>query len=182
MSQIDIKKAATVIHHGGVIAYPTEGVWGLGCDPWQAEAVGKILKIKNRPWQKGLLLVAASIDQVKPFLTQLTKEQYEKVCSTWPGPNTWVVPCDGLPSWVTGNHTTIALRVSNHPIVQQLCNAVGGPIISTSANPAGKEPAKTALKVQCYFGDKVDYIVHGALGGSNKPTTIRDAVTNQQLR
>lgn len=182
MSKLDIQKAATIIHRGGVIAYPTEAVWGLGCDPWQPAAVAKILKIKNRPWQKGLLLVAASINQIKPFLGKLTAEQIQKISATWPGPYTWVVPCEGLPNWVTGNQHSIALRVSNHPIVQQLCHAVGGPIISTSANPASKQPAKTALKVTCYFGNEIDYIVHGPLGGENKPTTIRDAVTDKQLR
>jgi L-threonylcarbamoyladenylate synthase len=182
MSALHIQKAAQVIAGGGVIAYPTEGVWGLGCDPWNVEAVFKLLKIKNRPWQKGLILIASHIDHVKPFLSELNKTQIERVCASWPGPHTWVVPNRILPQWLRGDHPSIALRVSNHPIVRELCDAVGGPIVSTSANPADKEPAKTALKVKCYFSDEIDYIVHGALGGRNKPTTIRDAITDKQLR
>ena len=182
MSSIHIKKAVEIIASGGVIAYPTEGVWGLGCDPWNVDAVFKILKIKNRPWQKGLILIASQVDQIKPLLSQLTKEQIDRVCKSWPGAHTWIIPNDDLPIWLRGDHDSIALRVSNHKIVKQLCDTVGGPIVSTSANPAGKEPAKTALKVKCYFGDEIDYIVPGALSGLNKPTTIRDALTNQQLR
>jgi L-threonylcarbamoyladenylate synthase len=182
MSSLHIQKAAQIVASGGVIAYPTEGVWGLGCDPWNVEAVFKILKIKNRSWQKGLILVASDIDQVKPLLSQLTQEQIERVCKSWPGPHTWVVPNNDLPKWLRGDHASIALRVSDHKTVKQLCDAIGGPMVSTSANPADKEPAKTALKVQCYFGDEIDYIVPGELSGLNQPTTIRDALTNKQLR
>jgi len=182
MSALHIQKAAEVMAHGGVIAYPTEGVWGLGCDPWNVEAVFKLLKIKNRPWQKGLILVASNIEHIKPFLSELNATQTERVCASWPGPHTWVIPNQSLPRWLRGDHPSIALRVSNHPVVCELCDAAGGLIVSTSANPADKAPAKTALKVKCYFGDEIDYIVPGKLSGLSKPTTITDAVSGQQLR
>jgi L-threonylcarbamoyladenylate synthase len=182
MSALHIQIAAHTIAEGGVIAYPTEGVWGLGCDPWNVDAVFKILKLKNRPWQKGLILIASHVDQVKPFLSELTSAQTERVCASWPGPHTWVVPNQSLPQWLRGDHPSIALRVSNHPVVRELCDAVGGVIVSTSANLADKTPATTALKVKSYFGDKIDYIVPGELNGLSKPTTITDAVSGQQLR
>ncbi len=183
MSSIHIRQAVRALRAGGVIAYPTEGVWGLGCDPFDPDAVAKVLALKQRDVDKGLILVAASVDQFDPFLRTATLEQRRSLEATWPGPQTWVVPHgDALPDWVTGYKSTAALRVSAHPLVAALCRAFGGPLVSTSANPSGRDPAHTAQRVRHYFEDRLDYILPGHLGGQRGPTPIRDLVSGESLR
>ena len=178
-----IRRAVRALRSGGVIAYPTEGVWGLGCDPFDADAVAALLQLKQREVSKGLILAAADIAQFEPFLQAISDEQREQLLRSWPGPNTWVVHHDNtLPDWVTGYKSTVALRVSAHPIVAQLCRRFGGPIVSTSANPSGRAPATSALQVRRYFGAKLDYVLQGKLGGQAGPTPIRDLVSGRLLR
>ena len=141
-SNWQIQRTARVVFDGGVIAYPTEAVWGLGCDPWNEAAVDRLLALKNRPVHKGLILVADEIEQFDFLLEDLPEIWQERLATSWPGPNTWLVPHqDRLPEWVTGAHDSVALRVSNHPLVRALCRLTG-PLISTSANPAGRPAAR----------------------------------------
>jgi L-threonylcarbamoyladenylate synthase len=176
MQPIHIDKAVALLHNGGIIAYPTEGVWGLGCDPFDEAAVHRILKLKQRPVEKGLILIAAGVDQVAALLAPLTSEQRATVLSTWPGPTTWLLPDPEqlVPAWIKGKFATVAVRVSAHPGVVRLCRAFGGPLVSTSANPADAPPAVSRLRVQTWFGAELDYIVPGRLGGQIGPSTIRD--------
>ncbi|MBS97911.1 MAG: tRNA threonylcarbamoyladenosine biosynthesis protein RimN [Oceanospirillaceae bacterium] len=184
MNSWHIRQAVRVLQSGGIIAYPTEAVWGLGCDPFNEEAVRRLLTIKRRPEFKGLILAAASRAQIAPLESPLNVQQREQLDATWPGPNTWLLPDpQGLvPVWVKGQHAGVAVRVSAHPVVQALCESFGGPIISTSANPASAEPAKDKLKVRTYFGDDIDYLVPGRLGGLDRPTVIRDISSNITIR
>ncbi len=172
------------LHQGGVIAYPTEAVWGLGCDPFNADAVAQLLAMKRRPESKGLVLVAASIAQVEPLLQGLTAEQRAQLEGSWPGPYTWVIPDSHnlIPAWVRGDSRSVAVRVSAHPVVQSLCEAFGGLLVSTSANPASHQPAKTALRVRTYFGDQLTAVVPGALGEQSQPTQIRDLISGRIFR
>jgi L-threonylcarbamoyladenylate synthase len=180
---IHIGRAARVLLSGGLVAYPTEAVWGLGCDPWNSEAVARLLTLKNRSWRKGLILVAANTGQLQPLLDGLTASQKNKLVASWPGPVTWLVPNNNLfPCWVTGDSPKVAVRVSAHPLVRALCEKFEGPVISTSANPAGRPPARSALKVRCYFGNSVDYILPGSLGAQQTPSEIRDSLTDQIFR
>ena len=87
-----------------------------------------------------------------------------------------------VPRWLRGEHDTLAVRVTAHPLAAALCDAFGGPIVSTSANLAGHEPARSALRVQCELGSGVDYILHGPLGELAQPTEIRDAKTGRVIR
>ncbi len=183
-----IQRAVHILREGGLIAYPTEGVWGLGCDPHNAAAVQTLLQLKQRPVEKGLILVAASMGQFEPYLCNLTRQQQDTLKKSWPGPNTWLVPANKhVPLWISGGQPTIALRVSAHPIIQALCTQFGGAIVSTSANPAGKKPAQTLFNVQRYFahsrlqGARVT-VVPGLLGDNDKPTTIQDLVTGKIIR
>jgi L-threonylcarbamoyladenylate synthase len=171
-----IDKAVALLLDGGIIAYPTEGVWGLGCDPFNEAAVLRILELKQRPVEKGLILIAAGVDQVAALLAPLTPEQRATVLATWPGPTTWLLPDPAqlVPTWIKGKFATVAVRVSAHPGVVRLCRAFGGPLVSTSANPADAPPAVSRLRVQTWFGTRLDYIVPGRLGGQNGPSTIRD--------
>jgi L-threonylcarbamoyladenylate synthase len=178
-----IAKAAHTIQTGGVIAYPTEGVWGLGCDPYDRQAVLRILELKQRPVSKGLILVAGSIAQVLPLLQQLTDAQRQVVVDSWPGPNTWIVPVSGLvPEWITGHHASVAIRVTNHPQLQALCLAVGHVIVSTSANRAGRPPATDRVRVQKVFGRDLDYVLAGKTAGRTQPSHIRHAVSGAVIR
>jgi len=170
-----VRLAARALHAGGVIAYPTEGVWGLGCDPFDRQAVTRLLELKQRDPAKGLILIAADWAQIEPHLTPLTTAQRERLHATWPGPQTWLVPHNGsIPVWITGGHATVALRISAHPLVAALARAFGGPVVSTSANPSARPPARSALRVRCYFPDQLDYVLPGQLGGQLGPTPIRD--------
>lgn len=172
-----------ILKRDGVIAYPTEAVWGLGCDPRSSTAVQRILDLKHRPWHKGMIIVAGDISQVEFLLQGISTEQRAILENSWPGPNTWLIPHHNrLPKWVTGQHPTVAVRVSNHPVVQQICREFNYPIVSTSANLAGKNPARSRIRVQQIFSGNIDYIVGGELGGNKNPSTIRDLQTQKILR
>jgi len=182
-TQFRIPLAVRALWDGGVIAYPTEAVWGLGCDPFNQNAVLDLLQMKRRDWRKGVILVAASIAQLKPYLHGLDEKYLHTLYASWPGPNTWLVPNNGTaPDWITGARDTLAVRVTAHPVVAALCEAFGGAIVSTSANPAGKLPARSLFAVQKYFGKNLDSIVPGALGGLQNPTQIRDVITGEICR
>jgi L-threonylcarbamoyladenylate synthase len=183
MTPWHLRQAARVLRSGGLIAYPTEAVYGLGCDPLNADAVLRLLELKQRHWQKGLILIAAELAQLEPFLLPLDAAMRERVTPTWPGPNTWLLPTrPETPWWLRGEHDTLAVRVTAHPVAAALCRAFGGPIVSTSANRAGKQPATTPLAVRNAFGDQVDSIVHAPLGGAERPTQIRDGRTGRIVR
>ncbi|MFG6157756.1 L-threonylcarbamoyladenylate synthase [Halomonas sp. 1390] len=175
--------AVAALKAGGVIAYPTEAVWGLGCDPDDAAALERLLRLKAREPAKGVILVAASIAQFAPWLEGLAAAQRATLAASWPGPTTWLVPDNGRAhALVRGDHDRVALRVSDHPGVIALCEAVGGPVVSTSANRAGEAPAMSADEIRRVFGDELDAVLEGALGGLERPSTIRDLVTGRVLR
>jgi len=182
-SDFRIHLAVSALRAGGVIAYPTEGVWGLGCDPSDPAAVLRLLALKHRVMAKGLLLVAADIEQFAPYLIGLSAERQQRLRDSWPAPLTWLVPNNGAaPDWICGTHTGVALRVSAHPLVAALCCAFGGPLVSTSANPSGRRAALTAVQVRRYFGNDLDFILNGELGGQRGPTPIRDLITDKFVR
>lgn len=182
--KVTTAQAAATVHQGGVIAYPTEAVWGLGCDPWNRDAVYRILDIKARPVEKGMILVAASETQIAPLLEPLTEAQRQTLSNSWPGPFTWLIPDlnNWIPDWVKGQFTTVAVRISDHPVVRALCESAGHPLISTSANRAGEPPLLTGQALHQQFGSQVDLIVPGATGSQDTPSEIRDLQTGQVIR
>lgn len=183
MSAWHIKRAAELLYAGAVVAYPTEAVWGLGCDPLDGEAVARLLAIKRRPLHKGLILIAAHMRQLLPFIEPLTAAFEKNVSATWPGPVTWLLPArSDTPYWLRGAHSSIAVRVTAHPVAAALCRRFGGALVSTSANRAGHPPARTRLQVMCRCGSEVDYIVPGPVGALARPTEIRDAVSGAVVR
>lgn len=179
-----LRQAVAVLRAEGVIAYPTEAVWGLGCDPFSEAAFARILELKARPLRKGVILVAASLEQVQPLLDPLPQALADQARAVWPGPVTCVLPdpLKQVPSWIRGAHGGVAVRVSAHPLVQALCTAFGGPLVSTSCNPTGRAPARRAWQVRQYFGEALDGILPGALGGQRRPTRIIDLQTQTLLR
>ncbi|MDI1252170.1 Sua5/YciO/YrdC/YwlC family protein [Thermomonas sp.] len=183
--QTDIADAIAALRRGGVIAYPTEAVWGLGCDPSNEAAVLRLLTLKQREVDKGLILIAADEAQLAPYIDMaaLDDTQRTAVRAGWPGPHTWVVPAStNAPAWITGTHTGIAVRVSAHPTVITLCNAFGGALVSTSANRASESApcSRDALDPVIMAG--VDAITIGETGGLQRPTAIRDARSGDTLR
>ncbi|MFL0798711.1 MAG: threonylcarbamoyl-AMP synthase [Cellvibrionaceae bacterium] len=183
LQHLSIVQAASVIRAGGLVAYPTEGVWGLGCDPFSEDALQRVLKLKRRKMGMGVILVAANLQQLQPYLAGLKPSQIQVLKDSWPGPVTWLIPNNGYaPEWITGGRETLAVRVTDHPLVQALCVRADSPIVSTSANPHKIPSAKTALKVRCYFGDQVDYVTAGKTGGRTKPSAIFDLISGKQIR
>lgn len=175
--------AVSALRAGGVVAYPTEGVWGVGCDPRNAAAVDHVIALKHRDWRKGLILIAADFEALRSYLKPVAADLLARVQGTWPGPVTWVFPAGPqCPERVRGAHPTIAVRVTAHPVAAALCRAFGGALVSTSANRAGASPARSEQDVRLQLGDGVDAVVPGALGGLAGPTAIRDAVTGAWLR
>ena len=173
-----LKKALEDLKLGRVIAYPTEGVWGLGCDPQNEEAVNKLLKLKKRPKSKGLILVGSNMGQMNPYIN--TEEYQSKLISKWPGPHTWVVPTKDAPAWVRGKHSSVAVRVSSHPTIVEICNNFGAAIVSTSANIQGEKPLITQQEVKKMFHNLT--VVEGTLGGLSGSTPIQDVVTDKWIR
>lgn len=168
---------------GGIVAYPTEAVYGLGCDPANPAAVKRLLALKNRPWHKGLILIAAEPDDLAPWIAPMTPDISERVTPTWPGPVTWLLPASAeCPALVRGKHDTVATRVTAHPLAAQLCRTWGGALVSTSANRGGGEPARDAAAVRALFGDGIDLVIEGEVGDLEQPTPIRDARTGATVR
>jgi L-threonylcarbamoyladenylate synthase len=176
-------QAVRMLAGGGVVACPTEAVWGLSCDPVNEDAVTRLLALKGRPVGKGLILVAADMAQLDGLLHDLEPVYLSKLTLSWPGSTTWLVPHRGrVPRWICGDFDTVAVRVSAHPVVGSLCRAFGGPLVSTSANVAGHQPAREQFQVWRYFGEGVDGIVPGRPGADERPTMIRDLESDTIVR
>ncbi|MBK8535007.1 MAG: threonylcarbamoyl-AMP synthase [Candidatus Competibacteraceae bacterium] len=183
MNPLPIKAAVRVIRAGGLIACPTEAVYGLGCDPRNEQAVQKLLTLKRRPMHKGLILIAADFAQLAPFLQPLSSADFAQLAATWPGPHTWLIPArTDTPRWLRGRHDTLAVRVTAHLLAAALCRACGHPLVSTSANFSRRPPARTALAVRRQLGRQIDYLLPGPTGGAAKPTEIRDLRSGQRVR
>lgn len=177
---VQIKK---IITQGGIIAYPTEAVYGLGCDPFNEKAVAQLLKIKQRSSAKGFIVIVSCWEQMKPLVQPLDQALLKKVCSTWPGPVTWLFPVQpAVPKWLCGKHERIAIRMTAHPIAKEICQFLDMPIISTSANLAKQPPMTTAKQIKQCFADQIDHIVVGKLGHLTKPTIIRDVISGKTIR
>lgn len=182
-SAFQLAAVCRTLRAGGVIAYPTEAVWGLGCEPFDEDACRRLLALKRRDWRKGLIVIAADVAQLQPYLGALDAAQLKPALDSWPGPATWLVPAaPTVPSWVRGEHDSIAVRVTAHPVAAALCRAYGGALISTSANLAGHEPARTRVQLAARLGAEIDAVVPGRVGERKSPTSIRDLLTGKLLR
>lgn len=183
VDESDFTNAVLILKKGGIIAYPTEAVYGLGCDPFNMDAVSHLLQLKQRFISKGFILIAAHWKQIQPLVQPIPQDTLDNVFATWPGPVTWVFPVQPeVPTWIHGEKSTIAVRVTQHPIAAKLCQLFGGPIISTSANITGQTPIKDLDTLLATFPDGIDFIVPGPLGNQTQPSQIRDARTGAILR
>ena len=179
----EIEAAAALLRTGGVLAYPTEGVYGLGCDPDNREAFERIFVMKRRAPEQGVLLIAADFEQIRDWVGDASEAALDRAREAWPGAHTFIFPRSlRVPEWVAGGHAGIALRVTAHPPSGALCHAFRGPIVSTSANRHGEAPARSAADIRAIFGDEPDGVLDAPLGGLDKPTPITDAVSGAIIR
>jgi L-threonylcarbamoyladenylate synthase len=183
MSRLRLRLAARKLRLGGIVAYPTESVWGLGCDPLNAESVDALLTLKGRPASKGFILIAAAFAQIEPYLDLPSPDMRGRLLASWPGPVTWIVPAARkVPRWLRGRRDTLAVRVTAHPTASALCQVFGGAIVSTSANPSGKRPARTLAETRRYFTGTPLSFMPGPTGGLTQPTAIFDARSGARMR
>ncbi len=183
MTTSELHRAIEALQRGGIIAYPTEAVYGLGCDPHNTAAVMRLLALKQRPVEKGLILIASDIDQLRTYLAPVEASMWQRAMATWPGPVTWVFPArKTVPVALRGEHATLAVRVTAHPLVRMLCEAFGGALVSSSANIAGQPPARNVAEVQTQFPKGIEYILAGEVNAQAKPSEIRDIQTGNILR
>lgn len=168
---------------GDIAAYPCEGVWGLGCDPQNHHAVSRLLRLKEREEEQGLILIAGKEEHLKPYIQP--DLAWNKALSLW---NYHPVTClltasDDCPSWLSGMHTgTLAARITTHPPARQLCLAFGDALTSTSANISGQPPARTAAQVRELFATSVPWLLEGEIGTLGGATPIYDPARNRWLR
>lgn len=178
-----VAQAARVLAAGGLVAYPTEGVWGLGCDPLDTDAVYRLLQLKRRSPTQGLILIAHALSVLEPWFESPSTKAWERITASWPGPVTWLLPaCPNAPEWITGGRDTVALRVTAHPPAAALCKRYGSPIVSTSANLSGQRPARSAAEVRRRFGDGIDFVLNGKTGSLAGPTPVKDADSGGVIR
>lgn len=185
MTTIDWQTAQDAFRQGGLLAYPTEAVFGLGCDPRNAEAVDKLLALKQRERSKGLILVAADYSQLLPYVDDLAIPQDKRfqVFSSWPGAVTLLLPAAvGCPDYLRGDHHTIAVRVTAHEPTRQLCKQLRSALVSTSANRSGEAALCDAAAVRAEFGSAIDWIMDAPVGGASTPSRIINPLTGEQLR
>lgn len=178
-----LRQAARQVRSGGIVAYPTEAVYGLGCAPLNEQAVRRLLGLKGRAAAKGLILIGADPEHLIPYMDEMPAEREREIWDNWPGHLTWVVPArTWVPAWLTGGRGSIALRMTDHPMAAALCRACGGALVSTSLNRSGRKPARNALQARLRLPEGCDYLLHGRVGTRGLPSTIKDALSGRILR
>lgn len=180
----DIRRAASSLRSGGVIAYPSDTVYGLGCLPTDTAALKKILAIKQRSVDKGLILLAANRAQLASFTDSgLTEANWQTICADQAQPTTWLVPAaEDISPLLCGSHTTIAVRITRHPGSCALCLAVNSAIVSTSANLSGEPSPKAWESLSPAIASKVDLVLQSRCGNSERPSQIRHLRNGQVIR
>lgn len=173
--------AVNILQQGGIIGYPTEGVYGLGCDPFNPSAISALYALKKRSLNKPFILVASTTDQILELIDLHEITEAQQIFARWPSAITWVFPLSELgKAKLHTDHTSIAIRVSQHPVIQALCTRWGKPVISTSANEANHPPIKTYDQMVAEFNTL--FVLPGKLGSLLGPTPIFDAKTGDVLR
>jgi len=177
------KQFVDALQQGRVVSYPTESVFGLGCDPLNSSAVFRLLALKGRSWTKGLILIASDFSQIEPYIKELPSSILAKVSNLNHDQTTWVLPAtEFVPKWLTGQHQTIAVRLVQHPLARELCALAETAIVSTSANLSGQPALKTAHHVRLKFNQYDVYSITGRVSGAEQPSKLIDPFSNKRLR
>ena len=178
----ELDHAVKILQQGGIVVHATEGVWGLACDPWNEATVHRIFAIKQRPIDQGFIVIGSESSTFQEELDALNPELRRKVIASWPGHVTWILPTRRFPDWVTGHRTSVAARVPDHEQARKLTQLYGKPIISTSANVSGGNPATSIERVRQEFNSTVDFVLPGKIGAAVGPSGIFDAVNENKIR
>jgi L-threonylcarbamoyladenylate synthase len=179
---ITISEAVNLLRAGNIVCAPTESVYGLSVDPLNQDALQSLLDLKARNPSKGFIVVASSVDALHALIEPFSDDMASKILATWPGPCTWVVPCKpNVSTLLCGQHASLAVRVTTHPVMKALCDAFGGALVSTSANQEGRPPARSIDELHLAF-ETCPPIVAGNLGELASPTPIYDGLTGQIIR
>jgi len=184
MSPWRLRQIAYAINQGAVIAYPTDTIWGFGCHPLLEAAVVRIKSLKQRPRDKGLILLASSLELFKSLVNQ---DDYRHHASTInmprPRPVTWIARAhEDCPSWLMAPNQTLAIRISDLPHIKALCQTIQAPLVSTSANLSGHPVARNHLIVRKQFRHSVDFIIEGYGLSARQPSEIRELNSGKILR
>ncbi|MBT5031323.1 MAG: tRNA threonylcarbamoyladenosine biosynthesis protein RimN [Proteobacteria bacterium] len=183
VSYASLINGVRAMHSGGIIAYPAESCFGLGCDPSNSFAIRRLLRLKNRKREKGLILIASNIKQLEHWVNLRASPNYAEIIASWPGPHTWILPGSvSLNRWLVGMHCGLAVRVTAHPVAAKLCELFGGPIVSSSANIHGRPALQTAQQVQKCYGSRLQGLVHDRIGNTGFPSEIRDGMSGKIIR
>jgi len=179
-----LRRAARWLKQGGLVAYPTEAVYGLGCDPLNDMALRRLLALKQRSWRKGLILIAAETSQFAPYLEAQDAEIQARAMATWPGAVSWLWPAQpSVSPLLRGTHSSVAVRIPAHPLARALCREAGRAIVSTSANRSGQQPARTPLEVRRKLGARAPLLIlHGTVNRHARPSQIIDLLTQRHIR
>ena len=182
MSPWILNRYARAIARGAVFAYPTDTIWGFGCHPLIAASVARILAIKRRPVAKGLILLSSRLAYVEPYLA-VDAASRDALARPAAQPTTYLLPASpDCPVWLTGAHSTLAVRVTDHPLIERLCDAIEAPLVSTSANRAGGPTVRNALQARRRFGAELDFVVAGYAAGSGRPSRIKSLADGAIIR
>lgn len=184
MSPWQINRLGKAVLQGAVFAYPTDTIWGFGCHPLDPFAVHQILAIKQRPVRKGLILLASDLQYIEPYIsTDISDHDRLRLEQVYDQPTTWLVDANpDCPSWLRGEFSTIAIRLTRHSFVRQMCDSIRAPLVSTSANRSGRPPVRNAIQARCQFAGELDFIVHGFETGGSKASKIKSLETDTIIR
>lgn len=178
-----IEEITEIVHQGGVIAYPTEAVFGLGCDPDNNDAIERILHLKQRAIDKGLIVITSKLQYVEKYLQPLSPNEINILNTDTDHPTSWLVPArESTSQCLRGNFSSLAIRLTTHPACIQLCEALQHGLVSTSANPQAKAPATSVARVVEYFGDALDGILDAPLGDADTPSQLIDLHSKRIIR
>lgn len=182
MSPWALNRLIHAVSRGAVFGYPTDTIWGFGCHPLIANSVSRILQIKNRAPDKGLILLSSRLEYCAAYLA-VDMEQLESIRLPCAQPTSWLVPASAFcPPWIRGNFPTVAIRITDHPLLQVLCDRLEAPMVSTSANRAGRATVRNSLQLRKQFGDELDFIVTGFAPGSGRPSEIKSLSSGITVR
>ncbi len=182
MSPWALNRFIHAVSQGAVFGYPTDTIWGLGCHPLIASSVARLLRIKNREADKGLILLSSRLDYCRAYI-DVNDEDAKTIGQIQDHPTTWLVPAsEYCPIWIRGNQATVAIRISNHPLIQILCNGLKSPLVSTSANRSGRANARNRIQMQKQFARELDAIIGGFSTGSNAVSEIKSLDTGSTIR
>ncbi|MDJ0880022.1 MAG: L-threonylcarbamoyladenylate synthase [Gammaproteobacteria bacterium] len=184
MSPWRLRQIASAINQGAIIAYPTDTIWGFGCHPRIEKAVTRIKSLKRRPRDKGLILLASSIEL---FKTYINPDDYYRHLSTLkmprPRPLTWIVRAHpDCPSWLKARRGTLAIRITDLSHIRILCQGMQAPLVSTSANLSGQPTARNQFNIHKQFQHDVDFVIEGYRVPGRQASEIRELDSGKILR